>query len=128
MNHTKINPTIDRLQINKRLYQKHFVVAIKKGEEIIDKFDLGASFQYGHRAKSSYSSTTHTHNVLFAFFWSLPPVTHMPTQAERSSALIFDHTQKSSTTRSFSSSLLSYSFFDLARALKLASTATADLR
>ena len=50
-----------------------------------------------------------------------------PTQAERSSTLIFDHTLKRSTTQSFSSSLLSYSFFDLAVASKSASTATTDL-
>lgn len=49
MNHTKINPTIVRLQVNKSSHQKHFVVAIKKGEEIIDKSDLGAWFQNGHR-------------------------------------------------------------------------------
>ena len=51
-----------------------------------------------------------------------------PTQAERSSTSIFDHTLKSSTMRSFSSSLLSYSFFDLVGASKLASTTTMDLR
>ena len=48
-NHTKINPTIDHLQVNKSSHQKHLIVAIKKGEEIINKFDLSAWFQYGHR-------------------------------------------------------------------------------
>ena len=70
--------------------------------------------------------TDHSH-------WSLTlvtytPVTHMPTQAERSLAAIFDHTPKSSTKCSFSSSLLSYSFFDLAEASKLSSMTTSDLR
>ena len=90
------------------------------------------------RGKSSYSPTTHTHSVLFAFFqfsvlsvlsflfFSHRSLTHRPTptQAERSSVSIFDHTPKSSTTRSFSSSLLSYSFFDLVGALKSASITT----
>uniref|UniRef100_A0A7N2LCL9 Uncharacterized protein n=1 Tax=Quercus lobata TaxID=97700 RepID=A0A7N2LCL9_QUELO len=93
------------------------------------------------RAKKSYSPTTHTHNILFAFFrfsvlsvlsflfFSHRSLTRRPTptQAERLSASIFDHMPKSSTTRSFSSSLLSYSFFDLARASKSTSTATTDL-
>ena len=96
------------------------------------------------RGKSSYSPTTHTHNILFAFFQfsALSVLSFLfflfyshqslirrptPTQAERSSASIFDHTPKSSTTCSFSSSLLSYSFFDLAGTSKSASTATADL-
>ena len=70
--------------------------------------------------------TDHSH-------WSLTlvtytPVTHMPTQAERSLAAIFDHTPKSSTKCSFSSSLLSYLFFDLAEASKLSSMTTSDLR
>ena len=67
-------------------------------------------------------------SFFFVLFVLLPPVTHMPTQAERSSASIFDHTQKSSTTHSFSSSLLSYLFFNLAGASKSAFTATANLR
>ena len=79
------------------------------------------------------------HIVLFAFFWfsvlsvlsflfflffSHQSLTRrpMPTQVERSSALIFDHTPKCSSMRSFSSSLLSYSFFDLAGASKSASS------
>ena len=44
-----------------------------------------------------------------------------------SSASIFDHTLKSFTTHSFSSSLLLYSFFDLVGVSKSASTTTADL-
>ena len=67
-------------------------------------------------------------SFFFVLFVLLPPVTHTPTQAERSSASIFNHTQKSSTTHSFSSSLLSYLFFDLAGASKSVFTATADLR
>ena len=67
-------------------------------------------------------------SFFFVLFVLLPPVTHTPTQAERSSTSIFDHTQKSSTTHSFSSSLLSYLFFDLAGASKSAFTAMADLR
>ena len=77
------------------------------------------------------------------FFVLLPPVTHTSTHADPSReiiASIFDHTPKSSTTRSFSSSLLSSAstaFFrsgrsveigihsnDLAGASKSASTAT----
>ena len=67
-------------------------------------------------------------SFFFVLFVLLPPVTHTPTQAERSSASIFNHTQKSSTTHSFSSSLLLYLFFDLAGASKSAFTTTADLR
>ena len=62
------------------------------------------------RAKNSYSLTTHTHSVLFAFFqfsvlfvlsflfFSHQSLTRWPTptQAERSSASIFDHTSKNS--------------------------------
>ena len=93
-------------------------------------------FLFFFRAKNSYSPTTHTHNVLFAFFqfsvlfvlsflfFSHQSLTHWPTptQAKRSSASIFNHTPKNSTTHSFSSSLLSQSFFDLAEASKSAST------
>ena len=92
-------------------------------------------YMFFFRAKSSYSPTTHTHSILFAFFrfsvlsfffFSHRSLTcrPMPTQAERSSASIFNHTPKSSTTLSFSSSLLSYPFFDLAEASKSASTVT----
>ena len=89
------------------------------------------------RAKSSLTDHSHAqHSFCFlsiqcsfcSFCFVLPLFTHTPTQAERSSALIFDHMLKSSTTRSFSSSLLSYSFFDLAGASKSASTAMTDLR
>ncbi|KAL4639832.1 hypothetical protein ACB092_03G246900 [Castanea dentata] len=78
--------------------------------------------------------------MIYSFFLVLlPPITHTLThadpslfvlhhsnaikliltdiftrKAERSLASIFDHTPKSFTTRSFSSSLLSYSFFNLA--------------
>ena len=64
--------------------------------------------------------------VLSFLFFSLRSLTRrpMPTQAERSSASIFDHTLKSSTTRSFSSSLLSYLFFNLPGASRSAFTAT----
>ena len=95
-------------------------------------------FLFFFRAKSSYSSTTHMHSILFAFFrfsvlsvlsflfFSHRSLTHRPTptQAERSLASIFDHTPKSSTTRPFSSSLLSYSVFDLVEASKSASITT----
>ena len=70
--------------------------------------------------------TDHSHQSLTLV--THVPTIHTPTQAERSLATIFDHTPKSSTTRSFSSSLLSYSFFNLAGVLKSASTATTDLR
>ena len=65
-------------------------------------------------------------SVLSFLFFSHRSLTHRPTptQAERSSVSIFDHTPKSSTTRSFSSSLLSYSFFDLVGASKSASITT----
>ena len=81
-------------------------------------------------------------SILSFLFFSHQPLTRQPTptQAERSSASIFDHTPKSSTTLSFSSSLLSSAstaFFrsgrsvkigihsnDLAEASKSASTAT----
>ena len=90
---------------------------------------------------SSLEQKAHTHRPLT---WSLTrrptPITHKPithtrplnaatpTQTKRSSTLIFDHTPKRSTTQSFSSLLLLYSFFDLAVALKSTSTAMADLR
>ena len=81
-------------------------------------------------------------SILSFLFFSHRSLTRQPTptQAERSSASIFDHTPKSSTTRSFSSLLLSSAstaFFrsgrsveigihsnDLAGASKSASTAT----
>ena len=65
-------------------------------------------------------------SVLSFLFFSHRSLTHRPTptQAERSLASIFDHTPKSSTTRPFSSSLLSYSFFDLVEASKSASITT----
>uniref|UniRef100_A0A2N9GGT8 AAA+ ATPase domain-containing protein n=1 Tax=Fagus sylvatica TaxID=28930 RepID=A0A2N9GGT8_FAGSY len=36
---TKISPTTDRLRVSKSTRQKHFTIAIEKGEEIIDRFD-----------------------------------------------------------------------------------------
>ena len=74
---------------------------------------------------SSSEQKAHTHRPLTPVTHTL--TTHTPTQVERSSASIFDHMSKSSTMRSFSSLLLSYSFFDLAGASKSASTATMDL-
>ena len=79
---------------------------------------------------SSSEQKAHTHRPLTPITHT--PVTHTltthtPTQVERSSASIFDHMSKSSTVRSFSSLLLSYSFFDLVGASKSASTATMDL-
>ena len=79
---------------------------------------------------SSSEQKAHTHRPLTPVTHT--PVTHTltthtPTQVERSSASIFDHMSKSSTMRSFSSLLLSYSFFDLAGASKSAFTATMDL-
>ncbi|KAK7853298.1 aaa-atpase [Quercus suber] len=36
---TKISPTTDRLRVSKSSRQKHFDVAIEKGEEVVDRFD-----------------------------------------------------------------------------------------
>ena len=91
---------------------------------------------------SSLEKKAHTHwpltctaflllsfDSVFFLFFSYRSLTHRPTptQSERSSALIFDHMLKSSTMRSFPSSLLSNLFFDLAGALKLASITMMDL-
>ena len=69
--------------------------------------------------KSSYLPTTHAEKLIL--------IDILTRKVKRSSASIFDHTPKSFTMRSFSSSLLLYSFFYLAEASKSASIATVDL-
>ena len=83
-------------------------------------------YLYFFREKSSYSPTTHTEKLI-PTSKKLILTDILTRKAKRSSASIFDHTLKSFTMHSFSSSLLLYSFFDLVGVSKSASTTTADL-